>query len=47
MEMLSAPGLTVLLIDGGGGVVFNSPELPFKPKPTDTIVWFGPKSPKA
>jgi hypothetical protein len=47
LASLPEGSLPVLLIDEGGGVVFNSPELPFKPKPTDTIIWFGPKSPKA
>ena len=39
--------LPVAAVKGDGGVQLNSPEQPFKPKPGDTVIWFGPKQEKS
>jgi hypothetical protein len=38
--------LPVAAVKADGGVQLNSPEQPLKPKPGDTVVWFGPKQEK-
>ena len=39
--------LPVAAVKGDGGVQLNSPEQPFKLKPGDTVIWFGPKQEKS
>jgi len=40
-------GLPVAAVKADGGVQLNSPEQPLKPKPGDTVIWFGPKQEKS
>ena len=39
-------GLPIAAVKADGGMQLNSPEQPLKPKPGDTVIWFGSKQDK-